>query len=112
MRRPLWTSLGNGHAIALLYLVRIACSLLVRTSFFNPDEYFQSLEVAHKHVFGYGHLTWEWTAGLRSYLHPLLFMLPWSTLQFLKLDTTFTLDLTARALQVCMTTINLCTGMF
>ncbi len=24
----------------------------------------------------YGHLTWEWGAGIRSYLHPLLFAAP------------------------------------
>ena len=31
------------------------------------------IQVAHKLVFGYGHLTWEWQEGLRSYLHPLIF---------------------------------------
>jgi phosphatidylinositol glycan class B len=30
-------------------------SLFVRTSF-NPDEYWQGPEVAHRLVFGYGHL--------------------------------------------------------
>lgn len=24
----------------------------------------------------YGHLTWEWGAGIRSYMHPLLFAAP------------------------------------
>ena len=24
----------------------------------------------------YGHLTWEWGAGIRSYVHPLLFAAP------------------------------------
>ena len=36
--------------------VRVAIALATRT-FFQPDEYFQSLEVAHHAVFGYGHLT-------------------------------------------------------
>lgn len=31
------------------------------------------MEVAHRTVFSYGHLTWEWAAGIRSYVHPLLF---------------------------------------
>jgi len=29
-------------------------------SFFQPDEYWQSLEPAHLWVFGYGWKTWEW----------------------------------------------------
>ncbi|KIL00916.1 glycosyltransferase family 22 protein [Paxillus rubicundulus Ve08.2h10] len=41
-------------------------------SYFQPDEYFQALEPAHKYVFGYGHLTWEWInpEPLRSMLYP------------------------------------------
>ncbi|KAJ6296068.1 hypothetical protein OIU78_023996 [Salix suchowensis] len=27
------------------------------------DEHWQALEVAHRIVFGYGHLTWEWRKG-------------------------------------------------
>ncbi|EGO21054.1 glycosyltransferase family 22 protein [Serpula lacrymans var. lacrymans S7.9] len=43
-------------------------------SFFQPDEYFQSLEPAHHLVFGYGRLTWEWLSPypLRSVLYPAL----------------------------------------
>lgn len=52
---------------------RILNSLLVR-SYFSPDEYWQSLEVAHKLVFGYGELTWEWDEkALRSVIHPGIF---------------------------------------
>ncbi|GAA6007153.1 hypothetical protein JCM10207_001526 [Rhodosporidiobolus poonsookiae] len=36
---------------------------LAATAFFQPDEYWQSLEVAHRWVWGYGHLTWEWRAA-------------------------------------------------
>ncbi|MBN3032607.1 MAG: glycosyltransferase family 39 protein [Candidatus Saganbacteria bacterium] len=36
-----------------------------------PDEIFQSLEQAHRLVFGYGIVPWEYVAGLRSYLVPL-----------------------------------------
>jgi hypothetical protein len=42
-----------------------AVNVIALRTFFNPDEYWQSLEVAHRLVFGYGHLTWEWAAGLR-----------------------------------------------
>jgi len=53
--------------------VRVVISLLTRT-YFQPDEYFQSLEPAHHLVFGYGHLTWEWLAHrpIRSVFFPLL----------------------------------------
>ncbi|KUF92681.1 Syntaxin-61 [Phytophthora nicotianae] len=53
---------------------RLWNALFVRTSF-NPDEYWQSTEVAHRLVFGYGYLTWEWQddAQLRGFAHPALF---------------------------------------
>lgn len=35
----------------------------------------------------YGHLTWEWAAGLRSYAHPLLFAAPLAALRALGLDS-------------------------
>uniref|UniRef100_A0A7C8YY08 Mannosyltransferase n=1 Tax=Opuntia streptacantha TaxID=393608 RepID=A0A7C8YY08_OPUST len=65
---------------------RILNSLLVQT-YFNPDEHWQSLEVAHQLVFGYGHLTWEWKKGIRSYLHPFLFAFLYKVLAILHLDT-------------------------
>ena len=60
--------------LLLLCLYRATNALLVST-YFNPDEYWQSLEVAHRSAFGYGELTWEWQddARIRGYLHPLLF---------------------------------------
>ncbi len=50
---------------------------LTNKTFFQPDEYWQSLEVAHNLVYGYGHLTWEWQYGIRSIFHPLLFAIPY-----------------------------------
>ena len=52
-------------------LLRVAVALLTRT-FFQPDEYFQSLEPAHQFVFGYGALTWEWFTSIRSIVYPAL----------------------------------------
>lgn len=51
--------------------VRVFVALCTRT-FFQPDEYFQSLEPAHHLVFGYGHLTWEWLSAhpIRSIVYP------------------------------------------
>ncbi|KAF3987709.1 hypothetical protein FT663_03708 [Candidozyma haemuli var. vulneris] len=44
-------------------------------TFFQPDEFYQALEPAHKLVYGYGYITWEWHEGLRSSLHPWLYAL-------------------------------------
>ncbi|KAF9484713.1 glycosyltransferase family 22 protein [Pholiota conissans] len=57
--------------VQLALSIRITIALLTRT-FFQPDEYFQSLEPAHHIVFGYGHLTWEWMAPqpIRSIIYP------------------------------------------
>lgn len=65
--------------------LRLLNSLTINT-FFQADEYWQALEPAHKAVFGYGHLTWEWKLGLRSYLHPLLYMLSYWIVKKLNLD--------------------------
>lgn len=57
--------------ICLALLVRVIIALSTRT-FFQPDEYFQSLEPAYHAVFGYAHLTWEWLGKnpIRSILYP------------------------------------------
>lgn len=55
-----------------LILIRIFNALTIKT-FFQPDEYWQSLEPAHKMIYGYGYLTWEWTEKLRSAAHPLIY---------------------------------------
>ncbi|KAF2840612.1 glycosyltransferase family 22 protein [Patellaria atrata CBS 101060] len=54
---------------------RIVNALTVRT-FFQPDEYFQSLEPAWQMAFGRDSgawITWEWDHQLRSSIHPGLF---------------------------------------
>eukprot|EP00898_Chlorokybus_atmophyticus_P007326 jgi/Chlat1/7595/Chrsp64S07151 len=80
---------------------RLANALLVQT-YFNADEYWQSLEVAHRLVFGYGYLTWEWREGVRGYLHPLIFAALYRILQWLKLDTPYAMLAAPRLLQgVC-----------
>jgi phosphatidylinositol glycan class B len=44
---------------------------------FWPDEIFQSLEQAHRVVFGYGFIPWEFQEGARSWLFPGAFALLW-----------------------------------
>ncbi|KAK4431922.1 GPI mannosyltransferase 3 [Sesamum alatum] len=81
------TSSSAPHKVFTICLVtRIINSLLVQT-YFNPDEHWQALEVAHRIAFGYGHLTWEWKKGIRSYLHPILFAALYKALAFLRLDS-------------------------
>lgn len=79
-------------------VTRVVNALLVQT-YFNPDEHWQALEVAHKITFGYGHLTWEWERGIRSYLHPSIFALLYKVLAFLHLDTPWFMMKAPRLLQ-------------
>lgn len=59
----------------LIMVFRFINALCVQT-FFQPDEYFQSLEPAWQMAFGSqsgAWITWEWQNQLRSSLHPALF---------------------------------------
>jgi phosphatidylinositol glycan class B len=55
-----------------LWAFRVFNALIIRTAF-DPDETYQSLEVAHNKVFGNGYLTWEWKLGIRSSIHVWMF---------------------------------------
>ncbi|XP_020593825.1 GPI mannosyltransferase 3 [Phalaenopsis equestris] len=79
-------------------------SFLVQT-YFNPDEHWQALEVAHRMVFGYGHLTWEWKNGIRSYLHPLVFAVLYKALAFLRLDSPWFMMRTPRLFQSVISSV-------
>ncbi|XP_010607393.1 GPI mannosyltransferase 3, partial [Fukomys damarensis] len=84
--------------------LRLANCCLVRTSFV-PDEHWQSLEVAHRLAFGYGHLTWEWTAGLRGYTYPLIFASIYKTLHLLGRDSVQLLVWTPRLAQALLSAV-------
>lgn len=77
------------RALLFALCVRLFIALSTQT-FFQPDEHFQSLEVAHHAVFGYGHLTWEWMspAPIRSPLYPALYMPVYMLLRLARLDHT------------------------
>ncbi|CAA7031370.1 unnamed protein product [Microthlaspi erraticum] len=77
---------------------RVVNALLIQT-YFNPDEHWQSLEVAHRNVFGYGYLTWEWKRGIRSYLHPMTFAFLYKVLQLTGLDTPYVMSKAPRLMQ-------------
>lgn len=59
--------------LILLFFYRFIINTIFVQTYFDPDEYWQSLEVAHYLKYGYGILTWEWIYGIRSYFHPFLF---------------------------------------
>ncbi len=44
--------------------------LVIGPFFIRPDEVFQALEPAHRLLTGHGAITWEWHAGIRSWLLP------------------------------------------
>ncbi|RLN95459.1 hypothetical protein BBJ28_00007606, partial [Nothophytophthora sp. Chile5] len=79
---------------AAVLAFRLWNALFVRSSF-NPDEYWQSTEVAHRLVFGYGYMcvrsTWEWQddAQLRGFAHPALFAGLYKLLEVLLARTYF-----------------------
>jgi hypothetical protein len=80
-RRPI--PLDDAQTLALdkriflaLVCIRIFNALTIRT-FFQPDEYYQSLEPAWRLVYGYGEITWEWKEAIRGFLYPSLFAFVW-----------------------------------
>ncbi|XP_037030520.1 GPI mannosyltransferase 3 [Bradysia coprophila] len=85
-----------------LLAVRILSVFIVQ-SWYVPDEYWQSLEVSHKLVFGYGHLTWEWSKGIRSYIHPVIIAGIYKALEALSLDDVQYLVIVPRIFQAILT---------
>ncbi|KAI5959759.1 GPI10 [Candida pseudojiufengensis] len=60
--------------IICIFIMRLINSVSIQT-FFQADEFYQSLEPAHFFKYGYGYLTWEWNYQLRSSIHPLIHVL-------------------------------------
>lgn len=59
--------------LAVCLVVALGVRLVAAVMFPNmhyPDEVFQTLEQAHRLVFGYGIVPWEFTDGIRSWLTP------------------------------------------
>ncbi|KAL4706419.1 hypothetical protein ACJJTC_010902 [Scirpophaga incertulas] len=86
--------------LAILF-VRLLSVFVVQT-WYVPDEYWQTLEVAHKQVFGYGALTWEWQKGIRSYLYPGVVAILYSFLKITGLDYSDAIVLAPRILQAAI----------
>jgi hypothetical protein len=58
--KPIFLMAAVPAAVAVLQLGRI-----------HPDEVYQTLEPAYFRAFGYGVLSWEWSAGIRNWAIPL-----------------------------------------
>ena len=79
----------------LLFLsIRTLMSFL-SFSWYVADETWQSVEISHGIVWGpeRGYKTWEWEHGLRSYLHPLIFVPGFAFLKLVQMDTPFLVTL-------------------
>ncbi|SCP05357.1 GPI mannosyltransferase 3, putative [Plasmodium ovale] len=98
--RALSRALNSKNCLFFLILFRIFNCLFVRTSFF-PDEYAQSVEIAHYWVFGYGHMPWEWEpcVSLRSVIHPFMYAILYYILKITKLDSPFCVVYTPKIFQ-------------
>jgi hypothetical protein len=55
--------------LVLAFALRAGAALLWPNVYW-PDEIFQSLEPAHRLLYGYGVVSWEWRLGARSWLFP------------------------------------------
>lgn len=58
------------HVLALIGLTIRIYVALKSEQIHHPDELFQYLEQAHRFVFGYGNITWEFRWGARSWILP------------------------------------------
>ncbi|KAJ9476280.1 GPI mannosyltransferase 3 [Pseudozyma hubeiensis] len=115
--------------LASLFCFLLASRLLnalVTRTFFQPDEHYQTTEIAHRVVFGYGFKSWEWSSSttapqdasyitaalqnllngpVRSILHPLLFVPGYALLKLTGLDRTYLLVLFPRLQQAVVSAI-------
>ncbi|KAM5235547.1 GPI mannosyltransferase 3 [Ctenodactylus gundi] len=105
-RPPCFPGRLGGSAPLLLATVALrTCNcFLVQTSFV-PDEYWQSLEVAHRMIANYGYLTWEWTERLRGYTYPLIFASIYKILHLLGKDSVQLLIWTPRLAQALLSAV-------
>ncbi|MFH1054983.1 MAG: glycosyltransferase family 39 protein [Candidatus Altiarchaeota archaeon] len=58
--------------VVLAALVTRVYALFATKGFLHPDNLYQLLEPAHRLVFGYGIIPWEYVYGMRSWFQPLM----------------------------------------
>ncbi len=66
-------SFARRHPLVLILILAALLRVFVTwgASAHHPDEIFQYLEQAHRLVFGYGFIPWEYREGMRSWLVPI-----------------------------------------
>lgn len=72
--------------LVCLVILRILWSISIAT-YFQADEFYQSLEPAHSMVYGYGFVPWEYKNVIRSIAHPLIYAVPYKFLEASGLDS-------------------------
>jgi phosphatidylinositol glycan class B len=73
-RLPLWTAIATTVVLIAGTVIRLRYAMLYQGIIY-PDETYQMTEAAHRVVFGYGVIPWEFIQGLRSWAGP-GFLLP------------------------------------
>src|SRR5579862_1862775 len=68
-----WSRLYQVAFVAVLLRIAFAC---LSERIHHPDEVFQYLEPAHRLVFGFGMIPWEYRYGTRSWVIPLFISAP------------------------------------
>ncbi|MCO5594686.1 hypothetical protein L7F22_048719 [Adiantum nelumboides] len=111
----------GGRLFVWLLAFRALVSLATSRAAFAPDEHWQSLEVAHRIVFGYGYQTWEWRDNrttpsawsdgpIRTVLYPALFVPVYAVLKWTALDdATLLLSLAPGLVQTVFAPLAICT---
>jgi phosphatidylinositol glycan class B len=67
------------------FVLRVVCALPA-DNLHHPDEVFQVIEQAHRWVFGYGLVPWEFQFGTRSWLLPAVLAVPLQMTTWLGVD--------------------------
>ncbi|MBK6691278.1 MAG: glycosyltransferase family 39 protein [Myxococcales bacterium] len=102
--RPHLGPLARGAVLALALAPRLWAAFADQGLFW-PDEFFQSLEQAHRFAFGYGIVPWEFAEGARSWLFPGLIGLLWKFLSALGVKSAVTLVVAAKLAMVAASVV-------
>ena len=102
IRRP-----SKRTLFSMFLSVRVLMAICAN-SLHHGDETYQSVEVAHKLVYGTGYLTWEWTTPnpIRSYIHPLLFSVLFYIVKVLGIDSLEVVILLPRLLHAILAAVS------
>ncbi|MBW4472238.1 MAG: hypothetical protein KME45_17815 [Stenomitos rutilans HA7619-LM2] len=83
-KQPWWPYI---HAVAAIGLFLRLVLVFFSDRGYHPDEIFQYLEQAHRMVFGYGYIPWEYRFGIRNLIIPITLSIPLRLLKALQLDS-------------------------